>query len=86
VASDVRTYYMRAIKSFGVADTIELLYPRMIAVHAFTEDVGRPGKYGRIVFPPLMRTSHQRMELQGVYLIGKEGCLPSRAGMCLERC
>jgi hypothetical protein len=70
VASDVRTYYMRAIKSFGVATTVELLYPRMIPIHAFTDDVGKPGPYGRIVFPPLMRTSYARMESHGAYLIG----------------
>lgn len=71
VASDVRTWHMRLIKSAGVATTVGLLYPRMMPIHNFADSVGFPDEYGRIKLPPLMRTSYARMEPHGAYLIGK---------------
>ena len=70
VASDVRTWHMRLIKSAGVAATVGLLYPRMLPIHSFAEDVGFRGENGRIKLPPLMRISYARMEPHGAYLIG----------------
>lgn len=70
VASDVRTWQMRLIKSAGVAATVGLLYPRMLPVHTFAEDIGFRAENGRIKLPPLMRISYARMEPHGAYLIG----------------
>ena len=61
---------MRLIKSAGVAATVGLLYPRMLPIHTFEEDVGFRGENGRIKLPPLMRISYARMEPNGAYLIG----------------
>ncbi|GAA5991303.1 hypothetical protein JCM11641_002817 [Rhodosporidiobolus odoratus] len=69
VASDVRTWAMRQLKSSGVSSTVRVLYPRMLAVHLFEEDVGFPDERGQLVLPPLMRTSYSRMEPHGAYLV-----------------
>lgn len=62
---------MRLIKSAGVAATVGLLYPRMLAVHTLSDEVGFPDESGRVRLPPLMRTSYGRMEPHGAYLIGQ---------------
>ncbi|BGP15597.1 hypothetical protein JCM10213_004114 [Rhodosporidiobolus nylandii] len=69
VASDVRTWAMRQLKSLGVPATVRVLYPRMLAVHLFTDEVGFPDERGQLVLPPLMRTSYSRMEPHGAYLV-----------------
>ncbi|SCV67581.1 BQ2448_5192 [Microbotryum intermedium] len=69
VASDVRTYSMRAVKSLGVTATLRLLYPRFLAIHNLPDEVGFPDERGRLRLPPLIRTSYARMEPHGVYLI-----------------
>jgi len=75
VVSDVRTHYMRLIKSMGVADTMELLYPRMLPVHTITPDMIMPDDRGIIRLPRLMRTSYAKMEPHGAYLIRECGTL-----------
>lgn len=62
---------MRLIKSFGVAATVGLLYPRMLPIHMFSDDIGFPDERGRLKLPPLIRTSYARMEPHGAYLIGE---------------
>lgn len=69
VVSDVRTYYMRLIKSMGVFDTMELLYPKMLAVHTLSPDAVTPDSQGRTRLPRMMRTSYARMEPHGAYLV-----------------
>ncbi len=79
VTSDVRTLYMRNLRSLSVANTMALLYPRMIALHRMSEADGFPIKVpdgegnevdgARIRTPPLMRPSYLRMEAHGAYLV-----------------
>ncbi|GAA6041073.1 hypothetical protein JCM8097_004706 [Rhodosporidiobolus ruineniae] len=69
VASDVRTWSMRQLKSASVPATVRMLYPRMIAVHLFADEVGFADERGQLVLPPLMRTSYSRMEPHGAYLV-----------------
>lgn len=60
---------MRQLKATGTPATVRMLYPRMMAVHLFPEDVGFPDERGQLVLPPLMRTSYSRMEPHGAYLV-----------------
>ncbi|GAA5838242.1 hypothetical protein JCM11251_003439 [Rhodosporidiobolus azoricus] len=69
VASDVRTWAMRQLKGTGVPSTVRMLYPRMLAVHLFTDEIGFPDERGQLVLPPSMRTSYSRMEPHGAYLV-----------------
>ncbi|GAA5909830.1 hypothetical protein JCM6882_002689, partial [Rhodosporidiobolus microsporus] len=69
VASDVRTWAMRQLKGAGVPSTVRMLYPRMLAVHLFADEVGFPDERGQLVLPPCMRTSYSRMEPHGAYLV-----------------
>jgi protein transport protein SEC24 len=78
VASDVRTWHMRLIKSAGVAATVGLLYPRMLPIHNFSDEMGFPDENGKLVLPSLMRTSYARMEPNGAYLVGASPSPPHR--------
>ncbi|BGO91181.1 hypothetical protein NBRC10512_005725 [Rhodotorula toruloides] len=69
VASDVRTWAMRQLKAMGAPATVRILYPRMMAIHLFSDDIGFPDERGQLVLPPLMRTSYSRMEPHGAYLV-----------------
>ncbi|GAA5904381.1 uncharacterized protein JCM6883_006470 [Sporobolomyces salmoneus] len=69
VASDVRTWHMRHVKSSGVGATVRMLYPRMLAVHLFPDEVGFPDETGRLVMPQAIRCSYARMEPHGAYLV-----------------
>ncbi|GAA5940129.1 uncharacterized protein JCM15063_001715 [Sporobolomyces koalae] len=69
VASDVRTWHMRHVKSAGVGATVRMLYPRMLAVHLFPDEVGFPDESGRLVMPQAIRCSYARMEPHGAYLV-----------------
>lgn len=71
VSSDVRTHYMRYLKSLGVASTVLMLYPRMVPIHALEDDVGNLKENGRIKLASQMRASYLRMEPHGAYLLGK---------------
>lgn len=79
VTSDVRTFYMRALRGLGTGATMALLYPRMVSLHNMSEEDGFPVQItqedgstsvgSRIKTPPLMRPSYLRMEAHGAYLV-----------------
>ena len=61
---------MRVVKSIGVSSVIELLYPRFFPIHALQEgDCFPRADDGRFQMPLQMRTSYQRMESHGAYLV-----------------
>ncbi|KAK4048375.1 COPII coat Sec23p-Sfb3p heterodimer component [Microbotryomycetes sp. JL221] len=69
VASDVRMWHTRLIKSASVSNIVGLLYPRMLPIHMLSDESGFPDERGRLRMPPLIRTSYARMEPHGCYLI-----------------
>ncbi|ORY28021.1 putative ER to Golgi transport-related protein [Naematelia encephala] len=69
VTSDVRSHYMRMFRSASVVLTMNLLYPRLLAIHDLSEDVGFPGKNGRLKLPRSMRASYGWMVSEGAYLL-----------------
>lgn len=48
---------------------MNLLYPRLLAVHDLAEDVGFPGDNGRLRMPRFMRASYAYMVAEGAYLL-----------------
>jgi hypothetical protein len=72
VIADVRNYHATRLMSAGVAATMRYLYPRMVAIHDLSVDVGFPSsKTGRLILPSPMPSSYTHMEPDGVYLIGE---------------
>jgi hypothetical protein len=72
VTSDVRSHYMRQIKSLSVTSVLSLLYPRLLAIHDLTDDIGFPGgSNGRLRLPRCMRASHAFMVTEGAYLMSE---------------
>lgn len=69
VVADVRVHYQRAIKAASATAIVNLLYPRMLAIHDLTEDVGFPGPNNRLKLPRFMRLSYSYMVAEGAYLL-----------------
>ncbi|WVW80627.1 hypothetical protein I302_102613 [Kwoniella bestiolae CBS 10118] len=69
VTSDVRVHYMRQFKSLSATRTINLLYPKLLAVHDLNENVGFPDSRGKLVLPTFMRASYGWMVAEGAYLL-----------------
>lgn len=72
VSSDVRSHYMRYLKSLGVPQTILMLYPRMVPIHRLIESplaCQFQPETQKFIPPPYMRASYLRMEPEGIYLI-----------------
>lgn len=71
VTSDVRVHYMRLLRSASTTVTLNMLYPRMLAIHDLTDQIGFPGANGRLKLPRFMRASHEFMVAHGAYLLGR---------------
>ncbi|OCF56260.1 protein transporter SEC24 [Kwoniella mangroviensis CBS 10435] len=69
VTSDVRVHYMRQFKSLSATRTINLLYPKLLAIHDLNESVGFPDDKGKLVLPTFMRASYGWMVAEGAYLL-----------------
>ena len=69
VTCDVRTHYMRVYRALGVNGIMNLLYPRMLAVHDLAPDVGFLGTNGRLRLPAFMRASYAYMVAEGAYIL-----------------
>ncbi|KAJ3205727.1 COPII coat Sec23p-Sfb3p heterodimer component [Clydaea vesicula] len=72
MSTDIRMHSMRFLKSIPVSESIPLIYPRMISLH----DIDLESKYGtynpelgRVVAPPSIRVSMERLQFNGIYLI-----------------
>lgn len=60
---------MRTLRSLSVTSTVNLLYPRFLAIHDLAEDVGFPEANGRLKLPRFMRASYAYMVTEGAYLL-----------------
>lgn len=60
---------MRSIRSYSLTAVINLLYPRLLAIHDLAEEVGFPGPNGRLKLPSFMRASYAYMVAEGAYLL-----------------
>nr|XP_019007763.1 protein transporter SEC24 [Kwoniella pini CBS 10737]OCF46544.1 protein transporter SEC24 [Kwoniella pini CBS 10737] len=69
VTSDVRVHYMRQFKSLSATRTINLLYPRLLAIHDLNEKIGFPDEKGKLQLPQFMRASYGWMVAEGAYLL-----------------
>lgn len=69
VTSDVRAHYMRSFRALSVVATMNVLYPRLLAIHDLAQDVGFPAANGRLKLPRFMRASYSWMVTEGAYLL-----------------
>ncbi|GHJ87945.1 hypothetical protein NliqN6_4347 [Naganishia liquefaciens] len=69
VAADVRSLYIRSIRSMSFPQIMMNLYPRMFGVHDLPEPVGYLGENGRLELPRYMRISHSYMVAEGAYML-----------------
>ncbi|KAG0300638.1 COPII coat Sec23p-Sfb3p heterodimer component [Dissophora globulifera] len=70
INSDMRVHQMQMINSMGVKESIAFFYPRMIPVHSIDEKLGvQDTQSGRVLLPPLIRTSYARLDPAGAYLL-----------------
>ncbi|KAI9033292.1 Sec23/Sec24 trunk domain-containing protein [Hyaloraphidium curvatum] len=69
IPSDVRVFNLRTLKALAVSTSVPLIYPRLFAIHEMPEDVGQYAPSGRMILPPNMRVSLERMEVDGAYIL-----------------
>ncbi|KAJ9121491.1 hypothetical protein QFC22_002107 [Naganishia vaughanmartiniae] len=69
VAADVRSLYIRSIRSMSFPQIMMNLYPRMFGVHDLPENVGYLGPNSRLELPQFMRISHSYMVADGAYML-----------------
>jgi len=69
VVPDVRVHYQRLVRSSSTTAIMNLLYPRMLAIHDLAENTGFPGANGRLRLPRFMRLSYNYMVPEGAYLL-----------------
>ena len=80
---DMRVSQMRFLLSLSVAESVALLYPRVIPLHRLAPGEGEPDSTGWIVVPGRMRASLPFLEPDGAFLLGRRllflsvVCVPS---------
>lgn len=70
--TDVRVSSMKLLNSMGVADLVTTLYPRLYCVSDMKDDEGISNLRGEVKLPPMVRTSYDRLNPTGAYLLGKK--------------
>src|SRR5690606_13546040 len=67
---DQRATMLYMLSNLPLAQQAALLYPRVWAVHSFTEEVGRaePENRGMVNFPTTERAMRQFLDPRGIYL------------------
>ena len=48
---------------------MNILYPKLLAIHDLTDDIGFQGPNGRLKLPRFMRASYGWMVAEGAYLL-----------------
>jgi protein transport protein SEC24 len=71
VAADVRSLYIRSIRSMSFPQIMMNLYPRMFGVHDLPENIGYLGPNDRLELPQFMRISHSYMVADGAYMLSR---------------
>lgn len=71
VSPDVRSTYMRTLRSMPLPQSMAFLYPRMMPLHDMAENAGYVGSNGRLVMPRFLRDSYAYMTADGAYMISE---------------
>lgn len=66
---DTRAAGMSMFNTLGVAELVWSLYPRMFALHNLSEEAGEPDLKGQVKLPPMIRTSYDRLDAKGAFLV-----------------
>lgn len=66
---DTRAAGMSMFNTLGVAELVWTLYPRMYSLHDLSPESGSPNLKGEVKLPPMIRTSYERLNSGGAYLV-----------------
>ncbi|CAO3589565.1 unnamed protein product [Absidia cylindrospora] len=67
--TDCRSAGTRLFNALGVKELVWALYPRLFALHTMESECGKQGMDGYFKLPPMVRTSFERLEATGAYLL-----------------
>ncbi|KAG1462190.1 hypothetical protein G6F56_005569 [Rhizopus delemar] len=66
---DARVAGMCKFNALSVAELVWTLYPRMFALHNLKAEEGSIKQDGSVQLPPMIRTSYERLQANGAYLV-----------------
>jgi len=69
IRPDERSWYLSLLRYQPVSATISLLYPSLYALHTLPVEAGRTGPDGKIVLPPLLSLSTEKLDRNGIFLL-----------------
>lgn len=69
VAPDLRAHHLALVKTLSSEELRALLLPRFMAIHSMDSQCGVEDEQGRVVLPPCLNLSSERLERHGVFLI-----------------
>lgn len=69
VRPDERSAYMMLLRTLSVSSTILFLYPRLFPLHNLSSEVGTKGENEKIILPPTIHLSSEKLESSGIYLL-----------------
>jgi protein transport protein SEC24 len=70
-SSDQRAFFLRLVRRMSVPQGVAFFYPKMISIHELPAEAGTTLLNGRIKLPHMIRTSIDRLNPAGIYLVGK---------------
>ncbi|KAI8073006.1 Sec23/Sec24 trunk domain-containing protein [Gongronella butleri] len=67
--ADARAAGMRLFNGLGVKELAWTLYPRLFPIHSMEKDCGDVGVNGYMKLPAMLRSSYERLDTNGIYLL-----------------
>ncbi|KAJ3106424.1 DNA mismatch repair protein msh6 [Phlyctochytrium planicorne] len=69
MSTDNRVHSMRSLRCMSVAESVPFFYPRLLPLHNLTPEVATVDEKGRMRLPTAIRTSFERLDPAGIYVV-----------------
>eukprot|EP01113_Clastostelium_recurvatum_P009522 TRINITY_DN1458_c0_g2_i2.p1 TRINITY_DN1458_c0_g2~~TRINITY_DN1458_c0_g2_i2.p1 ORF type:complete len:1117 (-),score=203.17 TRINITY_DN1458_c0_g2_i2:19-3039(-) len=66
---DERAFHMYRFKTLPVEECIAFVYPNLYALNNMPPNIGQRGEDGRIVFPPAISLSSEKLQRSGIFVL-----------------
>jgi protein transport protein SEC24 len=69
IKSDERTYWIMNARIWPVHTLIHFIYPRLFPIFPLSAEVGVPNAEGRVVLPPIINLTSEKLDRRSAYLL-----------------